>query len=1104
MFSYQRCPRPDLKIFSDERTKRPKMKSGSGRERCRRSRFSDLSSHSDLAWTMDTSSESESCGLRREHRLDSRETHRKQKDGSRAGGSSGDGPGADISVKMNTLVSTLQDTSRDLSKVDQMLGQYRDRTDHQAQAMAKLQEDLKESISHLRAQRVTRPNGAHTASASSLHNSDLDSASGSEEKRLPPNSPLRDCSTSPGRRRRSHSAGVRFKNSTLPEEDIHMLHRSLRDLQSDQKRLAVDLDREILRRNRSEIDTRRAMENLTGFMTSSHQGSVSTQVERRLQKLEREGSTDRQWQPASHSASSDELQTSGRRKAHVCKKEDAETLRLQQAERLKSKMELELERAQRMLEQSEDSRESLVLQVKEMRDELLRARKEKAELQSIPVETPRQPAQLHSNGASWEEGRSGVRRPDYSELEKEVAELRVQLCKASVQSEVDDLKRALDRKEMEKAKLCLQVEELSSNLARTEQQQLQMLEQLKDIQCRVEAERREKETLLQQSTSSRDELKTRAQEAIHRWRAKCKRLQKELDEWREQAQSQAGGALSAAKEKEISEAQSKALSQQAEAARRELAEILGRLAQREEELHRKDVELSKTCQRQLSLEQEIREVKATSATLQDENLRLSDIQARLREENQRLELRLDAHVQSSQKDKNSQTELQQDLRRMTSAHAQLVQQLAEEERNTKKLQQSTVELQTKLTVVQEERRTLAAQLQLQKEVHMKEMDNMKAMAEESQSKKDNELQEKLRCCSQERDEIQTQLKKVKTDAAADKETCEVLRIKLDRLKDECHKLTLQLRAKEESHSLIQQKYKLLKEELDDKIKSDEQRRVTKLELANLGEKISRMETEQESILTSVGEELDAACRSLAKNGEDKIQAILQKPGLVKDAHRWFAETKSKLHWLCEEVQERDRAEKRLMRQHRQTRDQLRALKQSQDTDKSALLQRLEQQEKLLESLNAEKKDLLERIQQKDQDMRSLQDHVLDLEKNTRIALDYLEKIPEKQCLMDDFNDLEEFQHQKELVERRFTKNKEKVWDLQHQIEECKCKVQDCIDEKLDVTSRSLRLAALSSSIKGGSSLQRSSLHLDSLSHRHLRSGLDLDDTADSGAQRFPD
>jgi len=67
-------------------------------------------------------------------------------------------------------------------------------------------------------------------------------------------------------------------------------------------------------------------------------------------------------------------------------------------------------------------------------------------------------------------------------------------------------------------------------------------------------------------------------------------------------------SLQAARERETSQAQLKALSQQAEAARRELADVLGRLAQREEEIHRKDVQLSETQQRHLSLQQEIREV----------------------------------------------------------------------------------------------------------------------------------------------------------------------------------------------------------------------------------------------------------------------------------------------------------------------------------------------------------------------------------------------------------------------------------------------------------------------------------------------------------------
>lgn len=35
-----------------------------------------------------------------------------------------------------------------------------------------------------------------------------------------------------------------------------------------------------------------------------------------------------------------------------------------------------------------------------------------------------------------------------------------------------------------------------------------------------------------------------------------------------------------------------------------------------------------------------------------------------------------------------------------------------------------------------------------------------------------------------------------------------------------------------------------------------------------------MEAEQEAVLTSLGEELDAACCSLARNGEDKLQVTL--------------------------------------------------------------------------------------------------------------------------------------------------------------------------------------------------------------------------------------
>lgn len=98
---------------------------------------------------------------------------------------------------------------------------------------------------------------------------------------------------------------------------------------------------------------------------------------------------------------------------------------------------------------------------------------------------------------------------------------------------------------------------------------------------------------------------------------------------------------------------------------------------------------------------------------------------------------------------------------MTSANAQLSQQLVEEERSKKELQKASSELQAKLTAVQQERAALGQQLQLEREVHQKELHNMKAMMEDGRTKKDREVQEMLKLYRQERDEIQAHLSEVK-------------------------------------------------------------------------------------------------------------------------------------------------------------------------------------------------------------------------------------------------------------------------------------------------------------------------------------------------------
>uniref|UniRef100_A0A8C7FBH6 Centrosomal protein 128 n=1 Tax=Oncorhynchus kisutch TaxID=8019 RepID=A0A8C7FBH6_ONCKI len=971
-----------------------------------------------------------------------------------------------ISEKINTLASTLQDTNRNLNKVDRMLGQYREHTDDQAEAMATLRDNLEESIAQLQNQRLHSSSGVRSASASTLHTSDLEAGYGSEGQRFYPTSPLKDYGRSEssgegGARRRSRSATVRFRDSSLPDGDVHVLHQSFRDLRSDQLRLGDDMDREILRRNRSDIDTRRALENLSEHLTTSQrQDSVSSRVEKRLQEIEREMRSERQSvsdrRPEQRGIMSDELREALRRQeARDLETEEAVKNKLLRSESEKTKMEAELERARRQLDQSEGGRGALLQQVEEMRVQLLRTEKERMDLQREISQLTTQPRATRMDREERGADRS-------SELEREVQELRAQLSRTSVLSEVDDLRRTLELKDRERTQLCNQVEVLSSDLARREQQQLRMLEQLKEIQGRSEAcatERarallraEEAEARLQDSSTRREELKTRAQEAVRQWRAKCKRMERDMEEMRGQAQLDTEKAKQACKERELSQAQLKAFSQQTEGVRRELAEVLGRLARSEEEVLRKDVELSETRARHLGLEQEVREA---SIALEEEAQRQSVLQVRLREENQSLEERAEAVARRSQRDQEELHSLQAAMKELTSARAQLTTRLSEEAALRTELQRSGVEGAVRLAAAQELRASLGQQLELEREVHQRELASLRATVQNGRTKQDRDIQETLRLCMKERNEMEHHLKEIKADAASDKELVRALRVKLDRMKTECDRMTEELSEGEEQCSHLRRKYQLLKQELDDKVKcmvqGEERRRGSEeATLATLEDRLSRLDTEQESILSSVAEEIDAACRALFKDSQDKLKAISLNPGLQKDPHRWLAETKTKLRWLCEEVSVHEARERKLRRQVQQDREQLKGLRQSRDSERQALLQRLDQQEKLLHSISTEKKELLEKTRRKENEMRSLQDRILDLEMSTRLAVDHLESVPEKLCLLDNFKDLE--------------------------------------DDRLDATTQSIRLTALSSSIRDPSSLLTSSMLTDPTSpHKHLAS-----------------
>ncbi|XP_072424221.1 centrosomal protein of 128 kDa-like isoform X6 [Chiloscyllium punctatum] len=799
-------------------------------------------------------------------------------------GRSGMHNAGDVSEKIDALASTLQETSRDLTNVDRMLGRYRGYTNEQMETVAQLRDDLEQSIDELRSQRLSRQAGR---SIPSLRTSDLQDNSATNSRLYRTTSPLRDPGEYRGTdRRRSRSATVRFVDELEPLNHVHTLHRSVRDLRSDQLRLGDEFDEEVAKRNRTDSETRKAVNSISEKLRDmSRTETVSERVERRLQEIEKEMRTERHLaerreDQLGHMAVQlkEELK---KRNGKINEMEEMKN-KLSRSEGEKSLIEQELDRTRRKLEQSEGSRETLACQIDDLRSQLLKTEQERATLQHRISESQQRRYRGVEEDGRLNQRVAGISEHEKQLLEKQILELRAQLNCNTVLSEVEELKRSLERKDKEKSQLSAHIEVLNSDLEKREKQQLRMLNQLQEIQSRyddcmqdhksagleivdlarqlkesrMEADRcraqlKEVEHLRLESEKKKDELKIKAQESIRQWKIKCKKLERDLEK-------------------------------------------------------------------------------------QKENIS-----------------------------------------------------------------------------------------------HWMEQHNQAELAD-------------------------------------DKSFAKAQRRQVEKVKTECNKLTEELIQGEAENSKLRRKYHLLKQELEEKgklaVNGEESVRQLEQMTFQLNDQIRRIQTEQETILCSVGKEIDAACDFLSRDPGDKFKAITLTHGLENDPHRWLAEVKTKLQWLCEEMKEREGRELKLRSHLRQCRVQLKELLQDKESESQLFIEQIAKQERLLEEIHKEKRELLQKMCQKDEEMRALQvrydDRIADLESSTRMALDHLESVPERLSILDGIRDLEDSQRHREMIEERYSKYKEIVTSLQQQLRDSTRKIRKYQEEESDTILRRERLESL--------------------------------------------
>ncbi|XP_070654048.1 centrosomal protein of 128 kDa isoform X3 [Bos indicus] len=968
-------------------------------------------------------------------------------------------PTVDVTEKVNTITSTLQDTSRNLRQVDQMLGRYREYSNGQAGAIEHLKESLEQSIGQLRSQRLSRNSGGRSISVTSLSTSDLDGVTVTESYRFPPTSPLKDYGDQQGIKRNRSKTGVRFVPETDDVGQFHAFHQSLRDLSSEQVRLGDDFNRELARRSRSDAATRRALEELTEKLNEAQkQDVVSDRVERRLQEIEKEMRTERELVERRQ----DQLGVISQQLQEALKKQEAKAEenegemknKLRQTESEKSKLQQELELSRRLLNQSEGSRETLLHQVEELRTQLMKAEGDPKGLHHQVSQISRQQSSLQDEqGDDWR-FRRGVERED---LEKQMSDLRVQLNFSAMASELEEVKRCLERKDKEKVHLAAQVENLTRELENREKQQLEMLDELTEIQKHFETcdakhkradlqitkltqhaeeatkqaeqyllEFQQSEGLRQEAEKRREELKLKAQESIRQWKLKHKKLERTLEKQSESLDQLSEKNNQILKEKDELKSQLYAALQQIENLRKELNDVLTKRALQEEELHCKEQKLSDVKSHQADLELEVKDSLDTIHRLEGELKKQNQIQSQLKAEKAHLEEQIAELKESQAKDKAQLLEMQEAIKDLSAIRADLANKLAEEQRARKEVLKNLSDLRTQAKSKDEETATIISQLKLERDVHQRELEDLTSSLQSVKTKHEHNIQELMKHFKKEKSEAENHIRTLK-----------------------------------EKHITNEEEHR---------------RRMEEARL-QLKDQLLCLETEQESILGVIGKEIDAACKTFSRDSMDKLKVFSSSPDINYDPHRWLAESKTKLQWLCEELKERENREKSLRHQLMLCRQQLKNVTENKEAELQCLFEQIERQEQLLEEIHREKRDLLEETHRKDEEMESLQpkllfkmppsedasqtamknqkeaqfeekaDRVNALETSTRVALDHLESVPEKLSLLEDFKGFRGSCSLSDRIDGRYSKYRVHRDSLQQCRDDTKHRVQSFRDDR---------------------------------------------------------
>ncbi|CAF0944563.1 unnamed protein product [Rotaria sordida] len=367
----------------------------------------------------------------------------------------------------------------------------------------------------------------------------------------------RRTTTSSSNHQRSNSnKGVRFNDDVIGRS-LHNFNNELQSLSNEHGRLKHEISKTTSTKHQQQKESLDLNDSDDGDINDSFLSKqdplveeiVQSRLDRRLQEIEREIKRDKDQQPQGDiRVLINELQSQRNLTTPIHNEEDKILqARLLLAESNKQMYESQLQNTRRQLEESEINKSLLAQQVAQLKDQLIRTDlgrdKQRDEELSLSVNRRRRTEQ------------------DRLQLENDyLIQQQMMLSKSTTLNEMVTFKKELEKSERQReqlsdhlqvlmkkcddkervvAKILLELKEITENCDTYEQQNTKLqrdltlaLEKLEEMT--QEAERYAQEALntqkqLAESEQQREELKIQAQETIKQWKAKVKKLEKDVD-----------------------------------------------------------------------------------------------------------------------------------------------------------------------------------------------------------------------------------------------------------------------------------------------------------------------------------------------------------------------------------------------------------------------------------------------------------------------------------------------------------------------------------------------------------------------------------------------